>query len=215
MPLKLYFNPVSSYSQKALLALYEKGCPFEPTIINLMDPKDREAYRKVYPIAKVPFLRVEEKKLDLSEASVIIEYIDRHFPGGPKLLPDDPDQALQVRMLDRFFDLYINDSVTKIFFDGMRPEGKKDPFGVQQARERLDSTYAFFEPQLAGRTWAAGDAFTMADCAAAPALFYARMIHPFEAHKNVTAYFDRLMQRPSLQRVVKEAEPYLAMFNQQ
>jgi glutathione S-transferase len=214
MPMKLYYNPVSSYSQKALLAFYEKGCAFEPVIINLFDPKDREAYQKVYPIAKVPFLRVEEKNLDLSESSLIIEYVDRHFPGGPKLLPDDPDQALQVRMLDRFFDLYIAEPVTKLFFDGMRPEGMKDPFGVKQARDRLDSMYAFFDQQLAGRTWAAGDTFSMADCAAAPALFYARAMHPFEAHKNLTGYFGRLMQRPSFQRVVKEAEPMLAMFNQ-
>ncbi|HEX8697639.1 MAG TPA: glutathione S-transferase family protein [Myxococcaceae bacterium] len=212
MPMKLYFNPVSSYSQKALLALYEKGCPFEPEIVNLFDPKAREAYQKVYPIGKVPFLQVAEKKLGLSEASVIVEYLDRTFSSGPKLIPEEVEQALQVRMLDRFFDLYITESVTKIFFDGMRPEGQKDPFGVQQARDRLDSTYAFFESHLAGKTWAAGDAFSLADCAAAPALFYARMIQPFEAHKNVSAYFDRLMQRPAYQRVVKEAEPFLAMF---
>jgi glutathione S-transferase len=210
MPMKFYFNPVSSYSQKALVALYEKGCPFEPVIVNLWDPKDREAYQKLYPIAKVPFLRVEEKNLGLAEASIIIEYIDRHFPGGTKLIPDDPDQALQVRMLDRFFDLYINEPVSKIFFDGQRPEGKRDPLGVQQARDRLDSMYAFFEPQLASRTWAAGDTFSMADCAAGPSLVYARMVQPFEAHKNVTAYFHRLTQRPSIQRVLKEAEPLLA-----
>jgi glutathione S-transferase len=212
MPMKLYFNPVSSYSQKALIALYEKGCAFEPVIINLMDPKDRESLKQVYPLAKVPFLRVEEKKLELSEASIIVEYVDRHSTGGPKLLPDDPDQALQVRMQDRFFDLYVSDSVTKIFFDGFRPEGKNDPYGVQQARDRLDSIYAFLDQQLASRTWAAGDAFSMADCAAAPALFYARMVHPFEAHKHLSAYFTRLMERPSFQRVVKEAEPHLAMF---
>jgi glutathione S-transferase len=212
MSMKLYFNPVSSYSQKTLMAFYEKGCAFEPVIINLFDPKEREAYQKIYPIAKVPYLQVEEKKLNLSESSIIIEYIDRNFPGGMKLLPDDPDQALQVRMQDRYFDLYINESVGKIFFDGMRPAGKNDPFGVQQARDRLDQMYAMLDPQLASRTWAAGETFSMADCAAAPALFYARMVHPFEAHKNVTAYFQRLMQRPSFQRVVKEAEPFLAMF---
>jgi glutathione S-transferase len=210
--MKLYFHPVSSFSQKTLVAFHEKGVAFEPVIINLMDPKDREAYRQVNPLNKVPFLRVEDKKLELAESSIIIEYIDRKFPGGTKLIPDDFDQALQVRKLDRYFDNYINEPMAKILFDGFRPEGKNDPYGVQQARDRLTSTYALLDKELAGRTWAAGDAFSMADCAASPALFYSRMMQPFEEHKNLSAYFGRLMERPAFQRVVKEAEPFLAMF---
>jgi glutathione S-transferase len=211
MPMKLYFNPVSSYSQKVLVALYEKGCAFEPVIVNLMDPKEIESYKKIYPVVKIPFVRIEDKSLDLAESSVIIEYLDRHFPGGTKLIPDDPELALQVRMQDRFFDLYINDAVTKILFDGFRPQGMNDAFGVQQARNRLDLMYAMFDQQMANRKWAVGETFSMADCAASPALFYARMLHPFEAYPNVTAYFNRLMERPTYQRVVKEAEPFLAM----
>jgi glutathione S-transferase len=211
--MKLYYNPVSSYSQKALIAFYEKNAKFEPVVVNLMDAAGRAEYEKVYPMGKVPYLKVEDKGRAVPESTSIIEYIERHSPGGTKLIPDDPDAALEVRTWDRFFDCYVNDPMQKIFFDGMRPAGKNDPVGVQEARSRLDKAYAILEPHLANKTWAVGKDFTMADCAAAPPLGYARMVHPFEKFKNVTAYMNRLTERPSFQRALKEAEPILAAMN--
>jgi glutathione S-transferase len=143
--MKLYYHPLSSYSQKTLMAFYEKGCAFEPVLINLMDEQAKSEYKKIYPMGKVPFVRIEEKSWSVPESSIIIEYIDRHFPGGTKLIPDDPDLARQVRMRDRFFDFYVNDPMVKIFFDGFRPEGQKDPYGVQQAKDRLDTAFAMID----------------------------------------------------------------------
>jgi glutathione S-transferase len=163
-------------------------------------------------MGKVPFLRIDEKNWSVPESSIIIEYIDRHYPGGTKLIPDDPDLARQVRMRDRFFDLYVNDPMVKIFFDGFRPEGQKDPYGVQQAKDRLDTAFAMIEQEMAEKNWAMGELFSMADCAAAPALGYCRMIYPFTKYKNVVAYMNRLAGRPSFQSVLQEAEPYLKAF---
>ena len=209
---KLYYHPLSSYSQKALVAFYEKGCAFEPVLVNMMDEKAKEDYKKIYPMGKVPFLRIEAKNWSVPESSIIIEYIDRHYPGGTKLIPDDPDLARQVRMRDRFFDLYVNDSMAKIFFDGLRPEGQRDPYGVQQAKDQLDTAFAMIDQEMAENRWAMGEVFSMADCAAAPALGYCRMVYPFTKHKNIVAYMNRLAERPSFQRVLKEAEPYLEAF---
>jgi glutathione S-transferase len=128
------------------------------------------------------------------------------------LIPDDPDLARQVRMRDRFFDFYVNDTMVKIFFDGFRPEGQKDPYGVQQAKDRLDIAFAMIDQDLAKKTWATGDLFSMADCVAAPALGYCRMVYPFSKYKNVDAYMNRLAERASFQRVLQEAAPYLAAF---
>jgi glutathione S-transferase len=207
--MKLFFNPVSSYSQKVLMAFYEKNVTFEPVIVNLMDPQGRADYLKVYPIGKVPFLKVDEKNFDIFESSSIIEYIDQSSSSGPKLIPSDPDLARQVRMRDRFFDFYINDPMQKIFFDGMRPPGKNDAYGVAEARARLDAAYTMLDKSLTG-TWAVGNDFTMADCAAAPPLAYAKMVHPFDSYKNVVAYMNRLNERPSFQRCLKDAAPILA-----
>jgi glutathione S-transferase len=208
--MKLYYNPVSSYSQKVLTAFYEKGATFEPAIVNLMDPKVRADYEKISPLGKVPVLRLEDKDWTVPESTIIIEYIDRHCPGGTKLIPDDPDLARQVRMRDRFFDFYLNDQMQKIFFDTMRPAGKNDPFGVEVARKTLNTALDMLEKDFAGKTWAMGNDFTMADCAAAPALYYCRLVHPYEGRKNVTAYAGRLFERHSYARVMKEFEPMLA-----
>lgn len=208
--MKLYYNPVSSYSMKTVMAFHEKNVPFEASIVNLMSPEARAEFEKVYPIGKVPFLVDAAKDRVVPESSIIIEYIDRHYPGGTKLIPDDPDLARQVRMRDRFMDLNINEPMQKIFFDGMRPAGQNDPLGVEQAHKLLGKALGLLERSLEGKTWAMGDDFTMADCAAAPCLFYCRNVHPYESHKNVTAYAGRLLERPSFQKVVKEAEPILA-----
>jgi glutathione S-transferase len=209
--MKLYFNPVSSYSQKALMAFYEKDVPFEPVLVNLMDPIASAEYRKIHPIGKVPYLTVADAEWGVPESTIIIEYLDAKFPDkGPRLVPTDPELARETRLRDRFFDCYVNDLVSKIFFDGMRPEGKGDAFGVEQAKKRLEVAYGLLDEQLAGRTWAAGDVFTMADCSAAPALGYARMVQPFDRYETLAAYAARLFERPSFRRIMSDAAPILA-----
>lgn len=209
--LKLYYSPLSGYSQKTLMAFYEKGAAFEPVLVSLFDPAARAEYQKLNPIGKVPFL-VAEGGWEVPESSIIIEYIDRHCPGGTKLIPDDPDLARQVRFRDRIADLYINEPTAKIFFDGLRPEGQRDPLGVKQAVDRLERTLAMLEEPFAKLTWCMGDEFSMGDCAAAPALNQAQGLGLLGKFKNVSAYYHRLCERPSYARVLKEAAPYLAEF---
>jgi glutathione S-transferase len=213
MTLKLYFHPLSSFCQKALVALYENDTPFEPVIVDLGDPAQRDALLKLWPIGKFPVLRDEARDQTIPESNVIIEYLAQYYPGKTQLVPADADLAWQTRLRDRFYDLYVNEPMQKIVGDRRRPADAKDPHGVEQARARLAEAYAMIEAQMAGKTWAMGDAFTMADCAAAPALFYANLVLPFgEAHKNTAAYFARLMARPSFARAVNETKPYFHLF---
>lgn len=208
--MKLFYNPVSSYSQKALMAFFEKNVPFEPVVVNLFDPQSRADYRKKYPVCKVPLLELGTGE-SIPESTSIVEYLEHQYPtSGTKLIPGDADRAREVRLRDRFFDFYMNDTMQKIFFDGMRPAGKNDPFGVDEAKRRLEGAYEYADQFLAGKTWAAGDELTMADCAAAPALGYLRVVHPFDAYENVSAYANRVLERPSYQRAMKEAAPILA-----
>jgi glutathione S-transferase len=207
--LKLYYSPLSTYSQKTLMAFYEKGAAFEPVIVSLFEPGGRAEYLKVNPLGKLPFLEVSgAESWKVPESSIIIEYIDRHCPGGTKLIPDDPDLARQVRFRDRLNDLYITEPCGKIFFDTRRPEGQNDPYGVKEARERLASTLAILDGAMANNTWAMKDTFSMADCAAAAALNIANFFGALEPFKNVGAYYKRLCERPSYARVLKEAAPY-------
>jgi glutathione S-transferase len=212
MSLTLYFHPLSSFCQKVLLALYENDTPFTPRIVNLMDEADAAAFRKIWPIGKFPVLRDEAKQRTVPESSIIIEYLAQHYPGRTQLVPDDVDLASQMRLRDRFYDLYVNVPMQKIVTDRMRPPGKNDPLGVEQAKALLQTAYGVIETEIAGKRWAMGDAFTMADCAAAPALFYANLALPFaDRHKNAAAYFGRLMERPSYARAVREAQPYMSL----
>jgi glutathione S-transferase len=147
------------------------------------------------------------------ESSIIIEYLDQNYPGAVRFIPPLPEAALEVRAQDRFFDQQIHEAMQKHVLDKLRPEGQRDPFGVEQAHEQLRKAYALLEGMLAGRSWAAGDAFSMADCAAAPALYYANLVHPLGSeHPRVSAYSKRLEERPSFARVLREAAPYFAMF---
>jgi glutathione S-transferase len=212
MSLTLYFHPLSSFCQKVLIALYENDTPFTPNIVNLFDEAAAAEFRKLWPIGKFPLLRDDATQRTVPESSIIIEYLAQHYPGKTRLVPADPDRASQMRLRDRFYDLYVNVPMQKIVTDRLRPAGKSDPHGVEQAKTLLRAAFGVIETEIAGKTWAMGDAFTMADCAAAPALFYANLALPFgETHKNVAAYLDRLMERPSFARAVKEAQPYLAL----
>ncbi|HET6159861.1 MAG TPA: glutathione S-transferase family protein [Dongiaceae bacterium] len=210
MSLTLYFHPLSSFSHKVLIALYENGTPFEPRIVDLLG--EAAEYRKIWPIGKIPVLRDEAKDRTIPETSIIIEYLARYFPGKTQLLPADPDLCRQMRLRDRFYDLYVNVPMQKIVTDKLRPAGKNDPFGVEEARGLLQTSLGMVDQDMARNRWAMGDDFTMADCAAAPALFYTNVVAPFRGtHKHAAAYLDRLLARPSFARVIKEAEPYFAM----
>jgi glutathione S-transferase len=209
IPLELYFHPLSSYCQKALIALYENDTPFRPHLIDLWNEASRAELARLWPIAKFPVLRDHAKDRTVPEASIIIEYLAENYPGRTPLVPPESAPARQTRLRDRFYDLYVNDMVGKIIGDRLRPQGKSDSHGVAEAKARLACALGMVEQEMAGKTWAMGDAFGMADCAAAPGLFYANLLMPLAAaHKNAAKYLDRLLARASVARVVEEAEPY-------
>jgi glutathione S-transferase len=210
--LELWLHPLSSFCQKVLIALYENDTPFTPRLVDFADEASAAAFRAVWPVAKIPVLRDLARGRTIPESSVIVEYLAQHHPGPVRLLPEDPERALQARLSDRFFDLHVAVPMQKIVTDRVRPDGARDPFGVAQARAQLETAYALLDRELAGETWALGDEFGLADCAAAPALFYAGWVQPFEAHPNVAAYFRRLLARPSFARAVEEAKPYRSGF---
>jgi glutathione S-transferase len=219
MSLALYFHPLSGYCQKVLMALYENETPFAPHIVDLGDPASSAEFKKIWPIGKFPVLRDEANDRTIPESSIIIDYLARHYPGKIKLVPDDPELARQTRLRDRFFDLYVSEPMAKVVTDRLRPAGKNDPCGVEHAKALLQTACGMIEQELAtpaktgAKIWAMGDAFSMADCAAAPALYYANLVMPLAStFKNTAAYLERLMQRPSFARAVKEAEPYRALF---
>jgi glutathione S-transferase len=147
------------------------------------------------------------------ETTIMIEYLQQHYPGPVRLLPSDPEQLLEVRLWDRFYDLYVSQPMQKIVGDRIRPDGANDPHGVVEARTTLDTAYAMIERQLCGKTWTTGEDFTMADCSALPALFFASIVHPFrEDQHQLAGYLERLLQRPSVERVIAEARPYFQFF---
>jgi glutathione S-transferase len=212
MSLTLHFHPLSSFCWKALIALHENDTPFTPNSVDLGNPAERTALLKLWPIGKFPVLRDDARNQTVPESSVIIEYLGRYYPGRTKFIPDDPELAWQTRLRDRFYDLYVHLPMQKIMGDRLRPGDKKDPHGVEEARAQLRTSYRIIEQQMSGGGWAMGSEFSLADCAALPPLFYGNMVEPFGgAHKNLTAYFERLKARPSIARVMKEAEPYFKM----
>jgi glutathione S-transferase len=213
MSLTLHFHPLASYCHKALIALYENDTPFTPNLVDLGSESARAALLKLWPIGKFPVLVDDARNQAVPESTVIIEYLDRYYPGRTQFIPADVDRAWQTRLRDRFYDLYVHEPMQKIVGDRLRPDGKKDPHGVEEARARLRTSYGMIDLEMATQSWAMGEAFTLADCAAAPALFYANEVMPFgESHENIAAYFNRLKVRPSYARVLSEAEPYFAMF---
>jgi glutathione S-transferase len=212
MSLELYFHPLSSFCWKALIALYENGTPFEPHVVDLSNEAAAAAFKKIWPIGKFPVLRDESRDRIIPESSIIIEYLQQHYPGKTRFIPADAELARQMCFQDRFYDLHVNVPMQKVVTDRLRPTGKNDSYGVEQAKRQLQIAIGMVDRSMAAKKWAMGDDFTMADCAAAPALFFADKVMPFgAAYPNVAAYLARLMQRPSFARVVKEAEPYLTL----
>jgi glutathione S-transferase len=211
MTLQLYAHPFSSYCQKVLIALYENATPFE---FRMLAPGDEQAAAELealWPMKKFPVL--VDRGRTVIEASIIIEHLQLHHPGPVRLIPEERDVALDVRFMDRFFDNYILTPQQKLVFDRIREPGKRDPHGVAEARAMLETAYGWLDGAMAGRKWAAGGDFSLADCAAAPALFYADWSHPIDqAFANVRAYRRRLLARPSFARAVDEARPYRPLF---
>ncbi len=212
-PLTLHYHPLSSFCWKVLIALYESGTRFTANIVDLGDAAQRAALLRLWPIGKFPVLEDGARDRVVPESSIIIEYLAQHYPGSATLVPADPDLALQARLRDRFYDHYVHLPMQKIVADRMRPDGQKDPTGVAAAIAQIDTAYAMLENDLGDNPWAMGDAFTIADCAAAPALYYASVAVPIGTTRPHTgAYLRRLMARPSFARVLTEAEPYFRYF---
>jgi glutathione S-transferase len=213
MALTLYSHPLASFCHKVLIALYENGTPFESRMVDFADPGSAAALFDRWPVGKIPVLHDERSGRVVPETSIIIDYLQTHHPGPVTLLPEDAEAQLEVRLWDRFYDLYVSVPMQKIVADRLRPEDVRDPHGVREAREALDVAYTMITTRMQSRRWAAGEAFSMADCAAVPALFYAGIIHPFGSeHGHLAAYYERLLQRASVRRVLAEARPYFRYF---
>jgi glutathione S-transferase len=211
MTLQLFGHPFSSYTQKALIALYETGAEFTQRVIGPDDPGTVAEFAKLSPLKKFPVL-VDGDRV-LLESSVIIEHLALHHPGRVNLIPKDADRAIDVRLLDRIFDNYIMTPMQRIVADRLRPDGVRDAHGVQAAKSALTEAYSWLNDTLAQRTWADGKDFTMADCAAAPALFYADWVHEIGASfPRLLEYRQRLLARPSVARAIDEARPYRPYF---
>lgn len=211
MTLSLYAHPFSSYCQKVLIPLYENNTPFEFRMLPAGDQAAVEELGKLWPFKKFPVL-VDNGRA-VTESSIIIEHLDLYHAGPVRMIPADARAALDVRFMDRFFDTYVSTPMQRLVSDAIRPAESRDAIGVAEARKMLDTAYAWLEKNLQGHEWAVGNTFTMADCAAAPALFYADWSHRIGPQfKNVHAYRQRLLARPSFARAVDEARQYRHFF---
>ena len=208
----LHYHPLSSYCQKVLIAADVLGVALDKRLLNLGNPDQRASFLALWPTGKMPLL--VDGQRPVAESSIIIEHLQRHHAqAGCTLIPDDTDAALEVRLWDRLFDLYVMTPMQALTADLLRPEGERDARGVAQARDALASAYTFINKHLQGRNWAAGEAFSMADCAAAPALFYAQTYVPLPAqHTQLAAYFERLLQHPAVARAIDEARPFFPYY---
>jgi glutathione S-transferase len=211
MALTLHAHPFSAFCQKAMVALYENATDFTFHLVDLGDPAAGEALAALWPFRKFPVL--VDGDAVIAEASIIIEHLDQRHPGPVRLLPADPATAIEARLIDRVVDNYLLAPMQKVVLDMIRPPGTQDSFGVAQARAMLETAYAWLDARLAGRAWAAGEAFSLADCGAAPGLLYADWTHPIDARfATLRAYRARLLARASYARALEEARPYRRLF---
>lgn len=209
MSLTLYYHPLSSFCHKVLIALYENATVFDKRIIDLGDAKDRAELLALWPIGKFPVIRDHARERELAESTIIIEYLDHLFAGERPLIPGNWEDALQVRLWDRFFDNCLQVPMQQIVGDLLR--GAKGD--VSKERATLQTAYGMIDRHMASGTWVVGESFSMADCAAAPALFYTTTLEPVpQSYGHLRAYFDRLMDRPSVRRVIEEARPYFPLY---
>ena len=211
MVIQLFGHPFSSYTWKAQIAFYENDTPFKFRMIDPDHPENSAELSRRSAVGKFPLL--VDADAAVFEATAIIEYLDAVHPGPLKLVPDNPKAAVKVRMMDRVFDNYVMNVMTVIVGNALRAEEHRDPYGVERARADLNRIYAWLDGELAGRDWACGADFTLADCAAAPALFYADWAHPIgDERVTLKAYRARLLARRSVARCVDDARPYRAYF---
>jgi len=208
----LYAHPFASYCWKVLIALYENRTPF--SYRSLGDPADPQAATELealWPLKKFPVL--VDGGQPVIESTIIIEYLMLRYPGPVRLIPADPEAALEARFLDRYFDNYIMTPMSKIVANELRPRDQRDPYGVEEARAALEAAYRWLDGRMRGRSWAAGEDFTLADCAAAPSLFYADWTFPIgQMFPHVRSYRSRLLVRPSVARAIEEARPFRKFF---
>lgn len=211
MSLQLFAHPFSSYSQKVLIALDENATPFTLRLLSSDNPRNGEEFAALWPLKRFPLL--VDGAETVVESSIIIEHLELNHPGARPLLPRDPKQALPVRAMDRFFDNYVMTPMMRIVFDRIRAESDRDPVGVAEARALLDTAYQWLDGQLGSRQCACEGDFSMADCSAAPSLFYADWVHEIDAaFASTRAYRARLLARPSVARAVEAARPYRHLF---
>jgi glutathione S-transferase len=211
MAIKLYAHPFSSYCQKVLITLYENNTPFEFCMLAPDDQQIMAELEGLWPFKRFPVL-VDGDRI-VRESSIIIEYLQQNYPGPVRMIPSDARAALDVRFMDRFFDNYVMTPQGRIVFDSIRAAENRDAYGVIEARNMLDTAYRWLDETMQDREWAAGDTFSLADCAAAPSLFYADWTHAIDAKfTHVIAYRQRLLARPSFARAVDEARPYRQFF---
>jgi glutathione S-transferase len=209
MTLTLFAHPFSSYCQKALVALWEKQLPFDYR--HLEEPGASEALAALWPIGRFPIL-VDAGRM-VAETTIIVEYLDMHHPGAAMLIPGDREAALEARFMDRFFDNYVMSAMQKPVFEALKGEKGRREEAMEEARKALDTAYRWLEQRLQGRAWAAGDTFTLADCAAAPSLFYADWVHEIGPEcPRLRDYRSQLLARPSFARAVEEGRPYRHYF---
>ena len=204
----LYFAYLSTYSQKVLLALYEKDIPFTGHLVDLTSEEDRAEYRNIYPMGKVPLLIRDDGRL-IPESSIIVEALELDFPQGPTLIPSNPEQARRVRFMDRRCDLYLNDPVVSLIFESWKPEAQRDAAMMAKASEKIGIMYRFMDDQLAESEYLGGGEFSLADCSAIPVLFYANSFAPFAECKNISRYWEQVSKRPAYLKLKTEAEPYV------
>ena len=207
--LTLYGHPISSFTWKVLTALYENGTPFEFVTV---DQNTYADFIAKWPMGKFPILLDSDRKTMITETAVIIEYLDAYYPGRSRLVPKEFDTALEVRRWDRIFD-HLNVTMSKTVVDNIRPDGQRDPYGVDEAKRIMRGIYGVVETQIANREFIVGDSFTLADCAAAPALWYSVRNAPLDgAYPRIAAYLERLKARPSFAQALKQSEPLFHMY---
>jgi len=209
--LTLHEHPFASYCWKALIALYERDVPF--TRHQIDDDADRAALAELWPMASMPVLEDGDAGIAVPESTIVVEYLDR-FGDAPPMVPANPDAALRARLWDRVIDGHVQTPMQKIVLDNLRPEGSGDAYGVEEARGKLDLIYPVLDRQLRGNEWLAGPDFTLADCSAAPGLFYARALRRWDedALADLTRYYEALTAHPSVARVIDEARPFRSFF---
>lgn len=213
MSLTLHLHPLASFCHKVLIALYENDVPFESSLVDFANPGSAAAHIERWPVGKIPVLHDSVGNRVVPETSIIIEYLQQHYPGPVRLIPTEEGRQLDVRLWDRFFDLYVSVPMQKIVGDRIRPAGSADPHGVAEAHATLETAYGMIEGQLYNGPWITGEAFTMADCSALPALFFGLIVHPAgDSRPQLHGYFERLLERPSVRRVLSEAQPYFGFF---